>query len=156
MKAKAPERVIDPSLDRTAPNRGQGFKRGFVVNCYSPKFFSGLVERASASIHTSNAVRDVYAVFEEQAGQGENRGKVLLVACTGSEPMKDKYGTNYRPKLELVRWVDRPAELPDASPVEEDEVWKGAPQQSQPAAPSHVRSPATRPAPADPALQTDF
>jgi hypothetical protein len=81
--------------------------------CYSPKFFGGLVEMASASIHTSNAVRDVYAAFEEQAGVVENRGKVPLVACTGSEPMKDKYGTNYRPKLELIRWIDRPAEMPD-------------------------------------------
>jgi len=156
LEGQAPERVIDPSLDRTAPNPGQGFKRGFVVNCYSPKFFGGLVELASASIHTSNAVRDVYAVFEEQAGQAETRGKVPLVGCTGSEPMKDKYGTNYRPKLEVVRWVDRPAELPDASPVEDDEVWKGSPPQSQPAAPSHAPPPAARPAAADPALQTDF
>ena len=155
LEGQAPERVIDPSLDRTAPNPGQGFKRGFVVNCFSPKFFGGLVELASASIHTSNAVRDVYAVFEEQAGAVENRGKVPLIACTGSAPMKDQYGTNYRPKLEVVRWVERPAELPDASPVEDDEVWKGAPPQSSPATPSHVPPPAARPA-ADPALQTDF
>jgi hypothetical protein len=27
--------------------------------------------------------------------------------------MKDKYGTNYRPKFELTKWVDRPAEFRD-------------------------------------------
>lgn len=158
-EGQAPERIIDPSLDRTAPNPGQGFKRGFVVACFSPKFFGGMAEMASASIHTSNAIRDVYAVFEEQAGKVENRGKVPLVACTGAEAMKDKYGTNYRPKLELVRWVDRPAELPDASPVDEAEVWKGgnAPvqAQAQAAAPAHTPPPSRQPV-RDPALETDF
>ncbi|MCA3604957.1 MAG: hypothetical protein IOC67_00445 [Methylobacterium sp.] len=86
---------------------------------FSPKFFGGAVEMASASIHVSNAIRDVYAVFEEQAGRTENRGKVPVIACTGADAMKDKYGTNYRPKLELTKWVDRPAEFPDASAVEE-------------------------------------
>lgn len=159
-EGQAPERIIDPSLDRTAPNPGQGFKRGFVVACFSPKFFGGMAEMASASIHTSNAIRDVYAVFEEQTGQVQNRGKVPLVACTGAEAMKDKYGTNYRPKLELVRWVDRPADLPDASPVDEAEVWKGgaAPSQAQQPVQAHAPPPTRQPSQpaADPALQTDF
>lgn len=113
---------------------------------------------ASASIHTSNAIRDVYAAFEEQSGQVENRGKVPLVACTGAEAMKDKYGTNYRPKLELLPWVDRPADLPDASPVEDAEVWKGgqaAPATATYAPAAHAPPPARQPA-RDPALQTDF
>lgn len=157
VEGQAPERTIDPALDRVAPNPGQGFKRGFVVNCYSPKFFGGLVELSSASVHTANAIREVYAVFEEQAGAVENRGKVPLVACTGSEAMKDRYGTNYKPKLELIRWVDRPAELPDVSPVDEAEVWKGKePEQNRASAASHVPPPAARAPAADPALQTDF
>jgi hypothetical protein len=157
LEGQAPERVIDPSLDRTAPNPGDGFKRGFVVMAFSQKFFGGAVEFASASIHLSNAIRDIYAAFEEQGGKPENRGKVPVVACTGSDPMKDKFGTNYRPRLEIVKWADRPAELQDASPVDESDVWRGGPQQATGPA-QHVEPPrpqAAKPA-TDPALETEF
>lgn len=155
-EGQAPERVIDPSLDRTAPNPGEDFKRGFVVMAFSQKFFGGAVEFASASIHLSNAIRDIYAAFEEQGGKAENRGKVPVVACTGSDPMKDKFGTNYRPRLEIVKWADRPVELQDASPVDDADVWKGGAQLSGPA--RHVQPPAAQPAKpaADPALETEF
>ena len=108
-EGQAPERVIDPSLDRSASSPGEDFKRGFVVTAFSPKFFGGAVEFSSASIHLSNSVRELYAAFEEQGAKPENKGKVPLVSCTGSEAMKDKYGTNYRPQLEIVKWIDRPA-----------------------------------------------
>jgi hypothetical protein len=99
---------------------------------------------------------DVYAVFEEQAGRTENRGKVPVIACTGADAMKDKYGTNYRPKLELTKWVDRPVELPDGSPVEEGEVWKGnLAAVSRPAPVGHVPPPPSKPAP-QPVYETDF
>lgn len=154
-EGQAPERLIDPSLDRVAPSPGEDFKRGFVVSAFSQKFFGGAVEFSSASIHLSNAVRDLYAAFEEQSGLPENRGKVPVVACTGADPMKDKYGTNYRPRLELVKWADRPAEFPDSSPIEDVDVWKGgAP--AQPAAAAHVPPPAARTSARDPALETEF
>ena len=155
-EGQAPERLIDPALDKVAPTPGEGFKRGFVVMAFSPKFFGGAVEMASASIHVSNAIRDVYAVFEEQSGRTENRGKVPVIACTGADAMKDKYGTNYRPKLELTKWVDRPAEFPDASAVEESEVWKGnAAAASKPAPAGHVPPSAAKPAP-QPVYETDL
>lgn len=154
-EGQAPERLIDPSLDRVAPSPGEDFKRGFVVSAFSQKFFGGAVEFSSASIHLSNAVRDLYAAFEEQSGLPENRGKVPVVACTGADPMKDKYGTNYRPRLELVKWADRPAELPDASPIDDMDVWKGgAP--AQPAAAAHVPPPAAKAPARDPALEREF
>lgn len=153
-EGQAPERVIDPSLDRAAPSPGEDFKRGFVVTAFSPKFFGGAVEFSSASIHLSNAVRELYAAFEEHGGKAENRGKVPVVACSGSEPMKDKYGTNYRPRLEIVKWVDRPAELADESPVDDADLWKGsAPAPSKPA--QHVAPPAAKPA-ADPLSEPLF
>jgi hypothetical protein len=156
-EGQAPERVIDPSLDRSAPSPGEDFKRGFVVTAFSPKFFGGAVEFSSASIHLSNSLRELYGVFEEQGAKSENRGKVPVVACTGSEPMKDKYGTNYRPQLEIVKWVDRPAELADDSPVDDADVWKGAaPAASKPAQPAqHVAPPAPKPA-ADPLTEPLF
>jgi hypothetical protein len=159
-EGQAPERVIDPSLDRAAPCPDEGFKRGFVLHVFSGRFFGGLAELSSASIHMGNAIREVYATFEQQ--RGAHPGQVPVIACTGSEPMKDRYGVNYKPKLELVKWVDRPAELPDESPVEPTEVWHGAP--ATPARPqaAHVPPPgpvaqASAPAQAaDPMLESEF
>ena len=96
-QGQAPERRIDPSLEHVAPSPGDGFKRGFVVMCFSPKFFGGAVEMSSASLHLSNSIRDIYAKFKDEEGKLENRGKVPVVACVGSDAMKDKHGLNYRP-----------------------------------------------------------
>jgi hypothetical protein len=153
-EGQAPERVIDPSLNDVAPSPGEDFKRGFVVTAFSQKFFGGAVEFSSASIHLSNAIRELYAAYEEQSSKTENRGKVPVVSCTGSEPMKDKYGTNYRPKLEIVKWVDRPDDLRDESPVDEADVWKGTRQPQQAA--QHVPPPAAKAPASDPALETEF
>lgn len=153
-EGEAPERTIDPSLDRAAPSPGEGFKRGFVLSVFSQKCFGGLVELSSASIHMGNAIREVYQAFEE--GRADHPGQVPVVACSGSEPMKDKYGTNYRPKLELVKWVDRPAELPNECPVDVSEIWHGDPSPKPQA--SHVLPPvAAAPKPAaDPMLESEF
>ena len=67
--------------------------------------------------------------------------------------MKDRYGVNYKPLLELVKWVDRPAELPDASPVEPSEFWQGAPATTRSQA-THVPPP--QPAPADDLAHAEF
>ena len=153
-EGQAPERRIDPALDRPAPSPGEGYKRGFVLAVYSARLFGGLAELSSASIHVGNALREVYATFEQH--KAEHRGEVPVIACTGSEPMKDRYGTNYKPRLELVKWIERPAGLPDASPVEPHEVWQGA---SAPAMARPQTAPAAKPAAvadADPLLEPEF
>jgi hypothetical protein len=73
--------------------------------------------------------------------------------------MKDKYGTNYKPKLEIVKWVDRPAELPDESPVDAADVWQGAPASTARPQATHVPPPVAKPvvtAAADPMLEAEF
>jgi hypothetical protein len=159
-EGQAPERCIDPSLDQAAPSPGEGFKRGFVVMTYSQKFFGGAAEFSSASIHLSNAMKDIYSAWETE--RGNHHGMLPVVSCTGAEAMKDKYGTNYRPKLEIVKWVERPAELPDASPVEFADIWKGAPTSPRPQS-KPVPPPASSPASShanssarDPMLETEF
>ena len=151
-EGQAPERVIDPSLDRAAPCPDEGFKRGFVLAVYSQKFFGGLAELSSASIHMGNALRELYADFERE--RASHPGQVPVIACTGSEPMKDRYGVNYKPLLELVKWVDRPAELPDASPVEPSEIWQGAP--AAPVRPQAIHVLPPHPVPADDLAQAEF
>ena len=157
-EGQAPERVMDPSLDQPAPSPGEGFKRGFVVATYSPKFFGGVAEFASASIHLSNAIKDVYVQYE--AAKASNPGMLPVVACTGSEAMKDRYGTNYRPTFQIVKWVERPKELPSQSPVDSADVWTGAnrstPTAAKPPA-QHVPAPSSAPKPAaDPLSEAVF
>lgn len=131
VEGQAPERVIDPAHDQSAPNPGQGFKRGFVLAVYSQNNFGGVVELSSASLHVCNAIRETYGAFEEQ--REAHPGQVPVITCTGSESMRDRYGVNYKPILELSKWIDRPAELLDQCPVEVSEIWRGSPTpQAQP------------------------
>jgi hypothetical protein len=148
-EGQAPERVMDPSIDQPAPSPGEGFKRGFVVIGFSPKFFGGIAEFAGTSVHLSNAIKDVYAQYE--ADKANHRGELPVVSCTGSEAMKDRYGVNYRPIFQIVKWVQRPKELPSQSPVDTADVWTGA-NRSTPASAKtpaqHVPPPAPAPKPA--------
>ena len=148
-EGQAPERVMDPSIDQPAPSPGEGFKRGFVVMTFSPKFFGGAAEFAGTSVHLSNAIKDIYAQYD--AERANHRGELPVIACTGSEAMKDRYGTNYRPAFKIAQWVERPKELPNRSPVDAADVWNGA-NRSAPAtakAPAqHVPPPASAPKPA--------
>jgi hypothetical protein len=155
-EGQAPERVMDPSLDQPAPSPGEGFKRGFVVATFSPKFFGGVAEFASASIHLANAIKDIYSQYE--AMKASNAGMLPVIACTGSEAMKDRFGVNYRPTFQIVKWVERPKQLPNQSPVDAADVWKGASSTVAAAtkAPSqHVPPPAPKPA-ADPLAESVF
>ena len=147
--------MIDPSLNRAAPSPGQGFKRGFVLAVFSQKFFNGSAELASASIHVGNAIREVYGAWLAQ--RDRHPGQLPVIACTGAEPMRDRHGTNYKPRLELARWVDRPEQLPDASPVEPHEVWQGATPGTAPPPPRSAPPPSPAAAgAADAMAETEF
>jgi len=152
-EGQAPERVIDPSLDNSAPNPGEDFKRGFVLAVFSQKFFGGAAELSSASIHVGNAIREVYQQYDEQ--HQAQPGQIAVIECVGSEAMKDKYGTNYRPKLQIVKWVERPAELPDARAVDEKDVWVGT-RAPRTALTAPASAPAPKPAPANPLAESEF
>ena len=154
-EGQAPERLMDPSLEQPAPSPGEGFKRGFVVATFSPKFFGGVAEFTSASIHLANAIKDVYAQYD--AEKANHRGQLPVVACTGSEAMKDRYGTNYRPTFQIVQWVDRPKELPNQSPVDAADIWRrnSAMPATSRATAQHVPPPAPKPA-ADPLSEPVF
>ena len=62
-------------------------------------------------MHLCNAIKDGYEAYED--GKDANPGKLPVFACTGITPSKDKFGQNFRPTLQLTKWVDRPHELPD-------------------------------------------
>ena len=128
-EGEAPQRVMDTALDERAPLPGDGFKLGFVVTVFSPKYFGGVAEFAGNSMHLSNAIKEIYAQYQRPRA---NPGKLPVIACTGSRAMEDRHGTNYRPTFAIVQWVDRPEQVPDRSPVDAADIWQGKARFDQP------------------------
>jgi hypothetical protein len=108
---QAPDRAIDRVVGTREAQPTPDHKRGFVVTCYSEKCFGGAVEMSSSSMHLCNAIADAYDQYS--AAKEANPGRVPVFECTGTVPSKDKLGTNYKPTLQLLKWVDRPGDLPD-------------------------------------------
>jgi len=136
----APAKTYDPSLATAAAKPGEGFKRGFEVLVFSEKNLLGVREFSSTAgvvIEAINAVYDAFLAAPESA-----QGKVPVVKCVGVHPVTNKHGTNYQPQLEIVAWVDRPAELPNAGTPAATATPTPAP------AAQHVPAPAPAPAPA--------
>lgn len=138
----APVKHMDPSLAQAAPSPGEGFKRGFQLDVFSDKNLLGVREFSATAGIVIEAMNDLHDHW--LAGKDANLGKLPVVKCVGVTPVTNKHGTNYRPQLEIVKWVDRPAALGTA------------PAASAPAAPpppaaapaQHVPPPAAAPAPA--------
>jgi hypothetical protein len=143
-EGEAPERAFDPEPGVRAARTRDDQKRCLMVLTYATEAFDGVAEMCTTSMHMLNAIKDIYGVFREKALDMD--GKLPVVKCTGTEPSKDKFGTNYRPLFEIVDWVDRPAEMPDEHPAKE---LIGSPANDNNAPANHVSAPAatgTRPA----------
>lgn len=70
-------------------------------------------EMAAQSKAVIGSIDTLHTAYE--AGKGANPGKLPVVALKGSTPIvsvgKGQSSTNYQPIWEIVKWVDRPAEL---------------------------------------------
>ncbi len=108
----APDKVWDASLTQPAPKPSDMHKRGFGLRLFSKASFGGIVDLSGASMHLNSAVNDLYSAYE--AAPEAAKGMLPVVKFTGSTPMKDKQGTNYKPNFVIEKWVARPPEF-DAS-----------------------------------------
>lgn len=139
----APIKHFDPSLSEAAPKPGEGFKRGFEMLVFSEKNIGGVREFAStagAVIESINTIYDAYLAAPESA-----QGKLPVVKCTGVVPVTGKHGTNYSPTLEIVQWIDRPAQLNGAT----NAPAAAKPAAAKPAPAQHVPPPVQQAATAD-------
>jgi hypothetical protein len=109
----APVKNFDPSLAQAAPKPGEGFKRGFQIDVFSSKNLLGVREFSATAGIVIDAMNDLHDHW--LAGKDANPGKLPVVKCVGVTPVTNKHGTNYKPQLEIVGWVDRPAELAGAA-----------------------------------------
>ena len=108
----APEWIEHPSLTVKSPRPSQDHKEGFRVNLFSKSYFGGVVNMMANSMHITAAIGEIYDQYE--AGVASNANKLPVIKCTGVETMKDKMGTNYKPRFTLEKWVDRPADFDTA------------------------------------------
>ena len=97
------------SLTNKTPRPNEKSKEGFKVKLLSKSYFGGVVEMMSNSMHLTSAISEMYDKYESELPS--NPGKLPVIKCVGIETMKDKMGTNYKPKFALEKWVDRPVEL---------------------------------------------
>lgn len=93
-------------------------KQGFKMMLKLGKSIGGDVRELSAtSKAVLSAVDELHTAFEAQKAQ--HRGQLPVVAMTGSKAIvstgQGKSSTNYAPMFEIVKWVDRPADLPLAA-----------------------------------------
>jgi hypothetical protein len=105
----APDKVWDTSLTQPAAKPSEAHKRGFGLRLFSNTSFGGVVDLSGASMHLNSAVNDLYSAYE--AAPEAKQGLLPVVKFTGSTPMKDKLGTNYKPNFAIEKWVPRPAEF---------------------------------------------
>lgn len=111
----APSKVFDRDLATQAPRPDENHKRGFQVRLFS-KDFNGVVELSGSSMHLNASIGDLYNAYA--AEKDANVGSVPVIEYKGTQTMKDKMGTNYKPLFALVKWVARPDALKsDAAPV---------------------------------------
>lgn len=119
IEGQAPSKEWDVNLSTPAPKPSDKHKRGFSLRLFSSNSFGGVVDLSSSSMHLCNAINELYDQYER--GVASNAGKLPVVKYTGSTPMKDKMGTNYKPNFVIEKWVARPAEFDvaneDAAPM---------------------------------------
>ena len=113
MEAQAPDKVFDsaPGANDIEKPSDQ-HKRGFQFLVYSKKL-GGVREFSSTAGVVNAEINKLYDAFESE--KGNNAGKVPIISCTGIEPVKSKFGTNYAPQMELVKWAKRPDEFDAAA-----------------------------------------
>lgn len=146
VEGQPPERIMDPSTDSPAPKPSDNHKRGFILAVYSKNLFGGVAEISGTSMVLANVIKNLYSQFE--AEKGANAGKVPVIEAKGVTAQKGKFGTNYAPNMQIVKWIDRPADLADESPAHPNDIYRGtagaAPAASK-SADGHVPPPSPKP-----------
>lgn len=140
------------------PQPTKEHRQAFRVKVHAPKLLGGTREFVSAAKAVINAMDALHVAFE--AAPERASGMVPVVQMTGTAPVTTKgpsgTSTNYAPRFEIIKWVERPGDLPEA----------GTPAPPPPPAPAppaaaaphrHVPPPPPRnPAPAMAGADTEF
>lgn len=116
-------KIGTPLPDRPSDKHRAGFRVLMKLGKSSGGDVREMASNAQVSIKGMDALYDAYT-----AGVKDNPGKIPVVQLGSTTPIttkgKDANGrevssTNYQPNWEIVKWVDRPAELIGGQPANE-------------------------------------
>ena len=113
-----PDHRLVPLGEALPPQPSKDHKQGFQVLLYAERLLGRVREFASTAKVAISAMDALHSAFEAAPKRG--RGLVPVVTMSGTEPVTTKgpqgSSTNYRPRFEIVKWVERPAELQPGAP----------------------------------------
>lgn len=111
---QTPQWVMDESIEKTAPRPdGDGWKRGFKVNIMSKQMFgeeSPIREWGTNGTGATMAIQKLFTDWEEMK---PTDNQVAIVEYAGATPTKVGKGNTNVPTLNILKLIDRPAELED-------------------------------------------
>jgi hypothetical protein len=105
----APEVTYDTNLGQPAERPSPNHKRGFAIDVFAAKGLGGVRELMSTAGAICDEITVLYGQWEH--APEAKAGKVAVVKCESVVPVTSKHGTNYKPVLKIIKWVDRPTEL---------------------------------------------
>lgn len=114
---QAPQWVQDESRDKLAQRpAGEGeWKRGFKVLLFSPKMFGEEQPVREWGTNSTGATMAMEKLFAAWEAEKPSDGQVAVVEFTGATPTKVGRGNTNVPTLNIVKLIDRPAELDDVN-----------------------------------------
>ena len=118
-EGQAPEWVMDETIEKTAARpEGEGWKRGFKVNIMSAQMFGDEEPVREWGTNATGAVMGIQKLWADWQAQGEPADQVAVVEFAGAVPTKVGKGNTNVPTLNIVKLIDRPAELADIAEPE--------------------------------------
>lgn len=116
LEGQAPDEMLVPASEAFPAKPSENHKKTIKLRVFSDSFFEGVAVFAPTSMHALDAIKELYRLYDED----KKDGKLPVVEFTGSETMRDKMGTNYKPQFKILKWVDRPAAFDEEAPANDD------------------------------------
>ena len=111
-EGQAPEWVMDNSITDTAARpEGEGWKRGFKVDLFSPKMFGEEQPVREWGTNATGATMAIQKLYSDWEAMNAADGQVAVVEYAGAVPTKVGKGNTNVPTLNIVKLIDRPAEM---------------------------------------------
>lgn len=114
-EGQAPQWHMDESITKISPRpEGEGeWKRGFKVLMFSPKMFGDEQPVREWGTNSTGATMAIEKLFADWEAMKPSDGQVAVVEFTGATPTKVGRGNTNVPTFNIVKLIDRPAEIDD-------------------------------------------
>lgn len=136
---QAPQWKWNASISRYEPSPGDGWKKGLSIRIALNKDTAATLEQSSAAVMSMLTELGGY-LRRPEAQAHLASGKLPVIKLVGTEKVDSRMGTTFVPKIEVVKWADRPAVLGEGGVTidagDDAPVAKAAPATKKAAAPN--------------------